>query len=514
MATTDTVSTGNVTPPAPDVAAQASPPSHVDVLVVGAGISGIGAAHHLLEQRPGTSFTIVEAQSGFGGTWRTHRYPGIRSDSDLFTFGYRFKPWEGAPIATAEEIMKYLTEVVADDGIDRFIHYDRRITDASWSGENAAWTVQIVHTDPATGEETTETVTCGFLWMCQGYYDHDRPYTPTWEGFDDFAGEVIHPQKWPEGTDLSGKRVVVIGSGATAATLIPNIAEQCGHVTMLQRSPTYFRAARNADDLVDQLRALDVPSEWIHEIARRKRVADGQLFADLARSHPAEVTEELFKGIREIMGDDYDMSPHFTPEYRPWRQRVAFVPDGDLFHAFKSGKASVVTDHIERFDADGIQLRSGERLDADVIITATGFDLSVLGGIDFEVDGEPMAFHDTVTWRGAMFTGVPNMVWVFGYFRASWTLRVDILADFVCRLLDHMDAGGHSTVVPALSDADADMALGPWVDPDDFNPGYLTRSMHLMPQQGDRQPWRHTQEYVQDRETLAAADLDDGLTYS
>jgi cation diffusion facilitator CzcD-associated flavoprotein CzcO len=483
---------------------------HVDVLIIGAGISGIGAAHHLLHERPGTTFAILESQADYGGTWRTHTYPGVRSDSDLYTFGYSFKPWTGAPIATAEEILTYLGEVIDDDGLDEHIRYQRQISTASWSTEDRRWTVE--GTDTETGEAFT--VTAGFLWMCQGYYRHAQGFTPEWEGMDDFDGEIIHPQTWPDDLDLTDKRVVVIGSGATAATLIPALADQVEHVTMLQRSPTYFATGRNANELADQLRDLEIPDEWTHEIVRRQVLKTQHLVTTASVEHPELVKEELFKGITEILGEDYDLSPHFTPAYRPWQQRIAFVPNGDLFEGIKSGKASVVTDQIVRFTEKGILLASGEELFADVIITATGFEMSVMGDVAFSVDGEPVDFAQTIGFRGTMFTGVPNMAWVFGYFRASWTLRADLIAGFVCRLLAHMEELDATMVVPTLREEDADMSLRPWVDPEDFNPGYLMRALHLMPKQGDRAPWHFSQDYWTEKDEFPAIDLDDGLQYS
>lgn len=485
--------------------------THVDVLIVGAGISGIGAAYHLTQQRPDSSFVILESQASFGGTWRTHRYPGVRSDSDLYTFGYRFKPWIGPPIARGDAILQYMGEVIDENQLDRFICYNHLIARASWSTEDAMWTVDVDRTD--TGDSVR--YRANFLWMCQGYYNHDQGYTPEWEGLDSFEGEVIHPQRWPEDVKLAGKHVVVIGSGATAATLIPAIAEESAHVTMLQRSPTYFRVMGNRNELADELRELDIPEEWTHEIVRRKIAKEQVFFQDMAAKFPELVKEELFKGIREILGDDYDLEPHFTPTYRPWRQRVAIVPDGDFFKSIKSGKASVVTDQIDRFTPTGILLQSGDELEADVVITATGFNLNVLGDIDFTIDGRALDFNDRVTWRGAMFTGVPNLVWIFGYFRASWTLRVDMLADFVCRLLGHMDSLGARTVTPRLRTEDSEMKLKPWVDPDDFNPGYITRGLDRMPKQGTHDPWRHTQDYGADKDDVPAAALDDGtLVYT
>ncbi len=479
---------------------------HVDVLIVGAGISGIGGAYHLRDQCPEKTFMILENQEGYGGTWRTHTYPGIRSDSDLHTFGYRFKPWRNAPIASAEEIMTYLGEVIDENDLARHIRYQHVITAATWSSDDKLWTLEVTRDD--TGEQLR--FTANFLWMCQGYYRHSEGYTPTWEGMDSFKGPIVHPQTWPDDLDYAGKNVVVIGSGATAATLIPAMAEDCNHITMLQRSPTYFVAGRNINELVESLREIDIDEAWIHEIARRRILHDQNVFMELAAAEPEMVKQELLAGIREYLPDDYDVEKHFAPSYRPWRQRVAFVPDGDLFQGIASGKASVVTDHIVRFNETGIELESGEQLDADIIITATGFNLNVLGDIAFTIDGEPLAFHDAITYRGTMFTGIPNMAWVFGYFRASWTLRADMIGDFVCRLLRHMDERGAAVVTPTLRESDADMTLSPWVDPENFNPGYLSRGLHLLPKQGDHEPWQHKQLYLVEKDELPTADLEDG----
>ena len=444
-------------------------------------------------------------QDTFGGTWWTHKYPGIRSDSDLHTFGYRFKPWVGPPIASAAEIRAYMGEVIEENGLARHIRYKHKITTARWSSSENLWTIEAVATD--TGGVVT--FTAQFLWMCQGYYRHTEGYTPEWNGMDAFNGRIVHPQKWPENLDYKGKRVVVIGSGATAATLIPNMAQDCAHITMLQRSPTYFRAGRNAIEIAEELRKLQVCEEWIHEITRRKILYEQDVFTRRTFADPEGAKQDLLSVVRGYLGPDYDVAKHFTPTYRPWRQRIAFIPDGDLFVGIASGKASVVTDEIERFVADGIKLKSGDVLEADIIVTATGFNLSVNGDIDFAIDGKPLNFADTVTYRGMMFTGVPNLAWVFGYFRASWTLRTDLVADFVCRLLKHMDANDVKRVVPKLRGEDQAMPLLSWIDPENFNPGYLMRGMHLLPKRGDKPEWQHSQDYWAEKDQIPAIDLKD-----
>ena len=480
---------------------------HFDVLIVGAGISGVGGAYHLTQQCPGTSFVVLETQESFGGTWLTHRYPGIRSDSDLYTFGYRFKPWTSAPIASAEEILTYMGEVIDENDLARHIRYRHRIDQARWSSADNRWTIEGVRTD--TGEAFR--ISAGFLWMCQGYYRHSEGYTPEWDGMADYKGSIVHPQSWPEDLDYKGKQIVVIGSGATAATVVPAIAADSGHVTLLQRSPTYFIPARNANDLADQLRQLEVDETWIHEIVRRRILRDQSEFTRRSFEEPDKVRAELLGGVRAYLGPDFEkeIDPHFTPSYRPWRQRIAYVPDGDLFRSIRSGKVSVATDEIDRFTENGIRLKSGRELAADIVVTATGFHLNVLGDIAFEIDGKPLDFAETVTYRGMMFTGVPNMVWVFGYFRASWTLRADLVADFVCRVLNHMKGRQARLIEVALRPEDKDMKLLPWIDPENFNPGYLMRGMHLLPKRGDKREWQHTQDYWREKNEIPAIDLDD-----
>ncbi|HEX5328075.1 MAG TPA: NAD(P)/FAD-dependent oxidoreductase [Acetobacteraceae bacterium] len=478
---------------------------HVDVLIVGAGISGVGGAYHLTTQCPGTSFVVLESQDCFGGTWITHRYPGIRSDSDLHTFGYRFKPWTGVPIATAAEILAYMGQVIEENGLGAHIRYRHRITAAAWSSRDNRWTIEGRRSD--SGESFR--FTANFLYMCQGYYRHDAPYTPHWDGMAAYTGRIVHPQRWPEDLDYRGKSVLVIGSGATAATLIPAMAPDCGHITMLQRSPTYFRSGRNAIELAEQLRELQVDEAWIHEIVRRRILLDQALFTRRTFEEPDTVRQELLDAARAQLGPGYDVATHFSPRYRPWQQRLAFIPDGDLFQAIRSGQASVVTDEIERFTAAGVLLKSGRELQADIVVTATGFNLCVLGDIDFVVDGTGLNFADTITYRGMMFTGVPNLAWVFGYFRASWTLRSDLVGDFVCRLLKHMRRIGARKVEVALRPEDRDMRILPWIDAENFNPGYMQRGMHLLPRRGDKPEWAHTQDYWSEKDAIPGTDLDD-----
>lgn len=477
---------------------------HFDVLIVGAGISGIGAAYHLQEQCPGRTYVILETKKTFGGTWETHKYPGVRSDSDLYTFGYRFKPWIGNPIATSEEILTYMGEVIEENAIGDHILYGHRIIDCSWSSEENLWTVNAIrHAD---GEQLT--FSSNFLWMCQGYYDHDRPYTPEWPGMSAFKGRIVHPQHWPSDLDVRGKKVICIGSGATAATVVPAIADETASLTLVQRSPTYFFPSHNANELADRMREIGIDEPTIHRVVRQQINYDQEVITRRCIEEPDVVREELFAAAREYLGPDFDLSPHFTPSYRPWQQRVAFLPDGDLFRKIAEGKVNAETDQIECFTEKGLRLRSGKELEADIIITATGFHLSVMGDIPFEVDGRPVDWSETVTYRGMMFTGVPNLVWVFGYFRASWTLRVDLLGDFVCKLLNRMEAQGVKRVEVSLRPEDHNMPLLPWIDASNFNPGYLMRDVHKLPKRGDKPEWMHNQDYWREKDEIPLIDLD------
>ncbi|WP_284126654.1 flavin-containing monooxygenase [Parerythrobacter aestuarii] len=473
--------------------------NHVDVLIVGAGISGVGSAWHVQNQCPGMSYAILERKDTFGGTWDTHKYPGIRSDSDLYTFGYRFKPWVGPPIATAEEILAYMGEVIEENGIGEHIRYGHSIRSCAFSRETGLWTV----TAEAGGEEVT--YTCRFLWMCSGYYDHENPYIPDWKGVEDFRGLFVHAQKWDPATDYAGKRVLVIGSGATAATVVPEFAKSAAHVTMLQRSPTYFFCHPNQNELADRLREVGIDEETVHRVVRQQILYDQDVLTQRCIDEPEAVFEELKALIREYAGEDFEFEPHFTPRYRVWQQRLAFCPDGDVFQAVAQGKASVVTDTIDRFTEKGVLTSSGEEIEADIIVAATGFRLSVMGDMEVSVDGKRIDWSDTITWRGMMFTGVPNLAWVMGYFRASWTLRVDMMGDLVCRMLNHMRERGATSIEVAPPKG---LSLGAWIDADNFNPGYLQRGMGQLPKAGEGSEWRHTQDYWREKDEFPAVDLD------
>jgi cation diffusion facilitator CzcD-associated flavoprotein CzcO len=497
--------------PTPVSAKPATAAKTVDVLIVGAGISGIGAAVHLQDQMPGQSIAIVDANAEFGGTWRIHTYPGIRSDSDLYTFGYRFKPWKGKPVADGDVILDYLREVIEENGLRDKIEYSTRVTKLSWSSAQGMWSAEIFKAD--TGE--TLTYRTKFLWMCQGYYDPSKGYTPTWPGFDSYEGTVIHPQTWPDDFDYTGKKILVIGSGATAATLVPNMADKAGHITMLQRSPTYFWTGANRSGLADFLRKLHAPEALTHKLVRWWILTQHKMVQRAAREKPEKVKKKLLDDIKALLPDGFDVDKHFSPRYRPWQQRLAYVPDGDLFHAVNGGKVSIVTDTIQTFTKDGVLTDGGEHLKADVIITATGFNLSVLGGIPFDLDGEPVDFSKRIAYRGMMFAGIPNMSFIFGYLRNSWTMRVDMLSDFVIKLLRRMEETGSDICTPTLGPDEQGMVAKPWIAEDDFNSGYFKRSAHLLPKQGDREPWLFNTDYYSERKVLPHLQADEkALVYS
>ncbi|HUI26685.1 MAG TPA: NAD(P)/FAD-dependent oxidoreductase, partial [Candidatus Kryptonia bacterium] len=465
---------------------------HCDVIVVGAGLSGVGAAVHLETRCPGKSYVILEGRPSMGGTWDLFRYPGVRSDSDMHTLGYRFKPWrEAKAIADGPSILSYVKETAAEYGVDRHIRYEHLATKAVWSSADATWTVEALRKD--TGD--TVRFTCNFLFMCAGYYSYRHGHTPEFEGRERFRGTIVHPQQWPEDLDYAGKRVVVIGSGATAMTLVPAMAKNVAHIVMLQRSPTYVVSRPDKDAIANALRRV-LPEQWAYAITRWKNVALQQFFYGRTRTRPEKVKAKLIDMVRKELGPEYDVETHFTPSYNPWDQRLCLVPNSDLFEAIRSGKASIVTDHIERFTEHGILLKSGKELAADIIVTATGLSLVVLGEMQFVVDGAPVDFAQTWTYKGMMYSGVPNLVSTFGYINASWTLRADLTSEYVCRLLNHMDETGTRQVVPRLRETDHAMPVRPWID--QFSSGYMQRAMHRFPKQGDREPWINPQNYARD----------------
>ena len=478
---------------------------HVDVIVVGAGISGIGAGYHLQTLCPDRSYVILEGRDDIGGTWDLFRYPGVRSDSDMHTLGYSFKPWTAEKsIADGPSIMAYLRETVREHGIDRHIRFGHHVDRASWSSDDARWTVEARR--PATGEAVT--LTCNFLFMCSGYYRYSAGHDAQLPGTERFEGTLVHPQFWPEDLDVTGKEVVVVGSGATAVTLVPALAETAAHVTMLQRSPTYVVARPDRDAIANRLRRV-LPDRLAYRITRWKNTSLQQLMYRKAREEPEKVRARLLGMVREQLGPDYDVDTHFTPTYMPWDQRLCLVPNGDLFQAIRSGRASVVTDRIDTFTETGIRLRSGRDLRADVIVTATGLELVTLGEVAFEVDGEPVDFSRTWTYKGMAYSDVPNLVSSFGYINASWTLRADLTCEYVCRLLNHMRRTGTVQCTPRLRPSDAGMPQRPWIE--NFSSNYMQRGMPLMPRQGDREPWINPQDYKRDKKLFRESPLDDGV---
>ncbi|NQW60168.1 NAD(P)/FAD-dependent oxidoreductase [bacterium] len=481
-----------------------TPSEHVDVLVVGAGISGIGAGYHLNTMCPSRTYAILEGRADIGGTWDLFRYPGVRSDSDMHTLGFRFKPWtEAKAIADGSDILRYLHNTMNEFDIARHIRFGHLVKTAQWSSETSQWTVHVERV--GTGDIVT--FTCGFLFMCSGYYSYREGYTPEFAGRDRFRGEVVHPQKWTSDVSYSGKRVVVVGSGATAITLVPAMAKEAEHVTMLQRSPTYIAARPDVDAFANKLRKY-LPAKIAYAITRLKNTKYQQLVYSRSRTHPDKVKEILLKGVREQLGPDYDIEKNFTPTYNPWDQRLCLAPNGDLFQAMREGKASVVTDTIDTFDETGILLSSGQHLDADVIVTATGLQLVTLGEVQFEVDGKPIDFAETWTYKGVAYSGVPNLASSFGYINASWTLRSDLTCEYVCRLLNHMAKTGTTQCTPQLRDEDLNMPERPWID--SFSAGYMSRVMHMFPRQGNHAPWVNPQNFARDKKMFRRAPLDDG----
>jgi monooxygenase len=471
-----------------------------DVLIVGAGLSGIGAAYHLQTECPRKSFTILEARNASGGTWDLFRYPGVRSDSDMFTLGYDFRPWEESKaIADGPSILKYVRETARENGIDQKIRYELRVTRASWSSQDARWIVEATKA----GGETVRFI-CNFLYMCSGYYDYSEGYMPGWPGMELYRGRIVHPQKWSANLDYAGKRVVVIGSGATAVTLVPAMAETAAHVTMLQRSPTYIVARPSQDVIANFLRKC-LSAKLAYAITRWKNVLIGMYFYGLARRKPETTKKGILKLVREELGPDYDVDKHFSPRYNPWDQRLCLVPDSDLFAAIRAGKASIVTNEIEAFTEKGLRLRSGEEIEADIIVTATGLKLKLLGGMQVEVDGVPADFSHKLTYKGMMYSEIPNLASAFGYTNASWTLKADLTAAYVCRLLNYMDEQGFAYCTPRRRDPS--IGEEPMVN---FTSGYFQRSIATLPKQGSKRPWKLYQNYALDTLTLRFGKVDDG----
>jgi len=471
---------------------------HFDVVIVGAGLSGIGAAAHLKVECPEKSFMILEGRAASGGTWDLFRYPGIRSDSDMFTLGYRFRPWtDPKAIADGAAILEYIRETADEYEISEKIRCNTRVRNASWLSDEALWTVE------AETENSTVHFTCNFLYLCTGYYDYESGYTPEWADMNRFRGRIVHPQKWTEDIDYAGKRVVVIGSGATAVTLVPALAERAAHVTMLQRSPTYVVSRPTEDKIANRIRAF-LPARAAYAVSRWKNILLGIFFYNLAREQPSVMKRLIAKGVKKELGADFD-TKHFTPNYNPWDQRLCLVPDSDLFRAIRNGRASIVTGEIETFTETGLRLKSGEQLESDLIVTATGLVLKLMAGLQLVVDGAPVDISKTLAYKGMMYSDVPNAASAFGYTNASWTLKCDLTAEYVCRLLKFMDKNGYAQCTPRVNDEsiEAEPVL-------DFTSGYVQRAIDTLPRQGSKTPWRLHQNYVKDVAMLRFGRLDDG----
>jgi monooxygenase len=483
------------------LSANGQPREHLDVLIVGAGISGVGAAYHLNQRCPSKSYAILEAREDLGGTWDLFRYPGIRSDSDMHTLGYRFKPWTDVQaIADGDKILDYVRETARENGIEEKIRFGLKVVRAEWSTADSCWTVEAERSD--SGE--TVRLTCGYLWTCTGYYRYDEGYTPEFEGTERFAGPIVHPQHWPEDLDYAGKRVVVIGSGATAVTLVPAIAKQAAQVTMLQRSPTYIVAMPEEDPIAKAARRV-LPLKAAYAVIRWKNVLLQMVTYKLSKSRPTYVKKLIRRGNERRLPPGYDIDSHFKPRYNPWDQRLCLVPNGDLFESIRCGEAEIVTDRIEAFSEKGLTLESGAELEADVIVTATGLNVLFLGGMEIAVDGEKVDFSKRMAYKGMMLNGIPNFAFTLGYTNASWTLKADLTSEYVCRLLNHMDVHGYSCAVPEVNDPS--VTEEPILD---FNSGYVLRALDRLPKQGSKEPWKLRQNYLVDSRAIRRSPIDDG----
>ena len=460
----------------------------IDVLIIGAGLSGIGGACHLRRNSPDRSFMILESREASGGTWDLFRYPGIRSDSDMYTFGYGFKPWsDKSSIADGHKILSYIREAAAEYDVEQHIRYQHKVVSASWSSTQSRWLVTAERGD--TGEQVT--ISCQFIFSCSGYYDYDQGYTPEFAGIDNFKGQVIHAQHWPEQLDYQGKRVVVIGSGATAVTLVPAMSQDTASLVMLQRTPTYIASVPKEQPLAETLRKW-LPDSWVFRLIRWKQVLFQIYLYQLSRRNPQRLRKYLLGLVRKEMGPDYDVDTHFTPDYNPWDQRLCGVPDGDLFTAIRENRAEVVTDHIDQFNKEGIHLKSGKQLDADIVVLATGLNLKFAGGVQYSVDGKVLDFAEHFIFRGMMFSGLPNMAFTVGYTNSSWTLKADLTGQYVSRLLNKMARHSYTAVTPRLTGEVEEMPLL------DFDAGYVLRSRESFPKQGNRLPWKNYQNYIRD----------------
>jgi monooxygenase len=474
----------------------------VDVLIIGAGLAGIGGACQLRRNCPNHSFAIFESRATSGGTWDLFRYPGFRSDSDMYTYSYGFKPWKDkSTIADGHKILSYIREAAAEYDVERHIRYQHKVVAANWSSTDQRWLVTAQRGDSSDSSEQVA-ISCKFVFNCSGYYDYEQGYTPDFKGIDDFKGQVIHSQQWPEDLDYKDKRVVVIGSGATAVTLIPAMAKDTASIVMLQRTPTYIASLPSEDPMAKNLRKW-LPNSWAFRLTRWKKVLFSIYIYQLSRKRPQELKKFLIGGVKKALGPDYDVATHFTPDYNPWDQRLCAVPDGDLFTAISEGHAEVVTDHIAQFNGDGIQLKSGKQLNADIVILATGLNLKFAGGVKHSFDGKQLDITEHYIYRGMMFSGIPNLAFTVGYTNSSWTLKTDLTGRYVCRLLNKMDRGNYATVTPQIK---GDIGEVPMLD---FDAGYVLRAKEMMPKNGDRLPWKNYQNYVRDFVGLRLGRLND-----